>query len=527
MFTRRSFLQSLAASSATLALVPREILAGTWKTTADYFGVHPFIEANPTAVFIMRTAVDAKTNSAAVKQAGLTFGSSVFVGGTTGGVPISHRVVIKPNIVMMPNTDVDNMGIVTDAHFVEGVIESLKLLGLQSNQFYLREVNDPGQFANSGYAQMAERTGADLRKLDDPIGVIAESDLQWVDVPGGRWFTRIPFLWPVNAPDTWLLNIAKLKTHLMGMTLCAKNIQGAIATPYVQHCIRYNDNMNMAPEHIQAGAKARILEDYTRHRGEGVPRWDRPGEEGGIWQETWAARCMDNNSVTHAGLNIIEAVYGREGPFTYGPSPEGKGIDHLSNMIIFGKNPFHVDTVGYWLAGHEPGNLGVLHIAREQGLSTILNPASIPVFEWKADGSAVPTPLNSFDRYPLRTQYLRRDYNGQLEDEWHLLNEPYVYGTTYADGLTATTPKSFLLRQNFPNPFNPSTSIQFELPRPGHVRLEVTDIRGLVVDLLLDEFRAAGSHLVRWDARRNASGVYFCRAMYGGSSLVKSMMLVR
>ncbi len=475
----------------------------------------------------MRTNVDAKTNSAAVKQAGYTFGSSVFVPMATGGIPLSNRVAIKPNIVMMPNTDVESMGIVTDAYFVEGVIESMKLLGLTGNQFYLREVNDPGQFANSGYAQMAVRTGADLRKLDDPVGVIAESELQWIDVPGEGWFTRIPFLWPVNAPDTWLLNIAKLKTHLMGMTLCAKNIQGAIAAPYVQHCMRYNDAMSIAPEHIQPGAKARILENYNRHLAAGVPRWDKPGEDGGIWQETWATRCMDNNSVTHAGLNIIEAVYGREGPFLAGPSPDGKGIDHLTNMIIFGKNTFHVDTIGYWIGGHEPGNLGYLHVARERGFSSILNPSSIPLYEWKADGSAVPTPLESFDRFSLRTQYLRRDYNGQQEDEWHLLNEPYVYETTSAGGGASTLPRSFVLHQNFPNPFNPSTSLQVDLPRAGHVRVDVFDVHGQIVDLLLDGERPAGSHLIRWSAQRRASGIYFCRALFDGTRAVRTMVLVR
>ena len=177
MVTRRSFLQSLAAGGAAVALTPHELLAGMHRTTADYFGVHPFIEANPAAVFIMKTAVDVKTNSAAVKQAGLTFGSSVFVPMTAPGVPKTHKVALKPNIVMMPTTDAEDMGIVTDAYFVEGIIESLKLLGLSGNQFYLREVNDPGQFSNSGYTQMAGRTGADLRKLDDPIGVIPETEI--------------------------------------------------------------------------------------------------------------------------------------------------------------------------------------------------------------------------------------------------------------------------------------------------------------------------------------------------------------
>ena len=278
MLSRRSFLQTLAAGGTALALTPYGVLSNTRKTTANFFGVHPFIEANPNAVFIMRTNVDAKTNSAAIRQAGLQFGSSVLVPMTTGGVPLTHRVAIKPNIVMMPVQSVDCMGIVTDPYFVEGVIESLKLLGLSGNQFYLREVNDPDQFANSGYKQMAERTGADLRKLNDPVGTIPEAELQWVDTPQGQWFARIPYLWPINAPDTWLLNIAKFKTHLMGMSLCAKNIQGAIAAPYVEHCKAYNTDMLIPAYHVQSGAKTRILDSYNRHLSAGIES-DRDGRK--------------------------------------------------------------------------------------------------------------------------------------------------------------------------------------------------------------------------------------------------------
>lgn len=527
MLTRRSFLGTVAAGGAALAFTPADLRGGTRSPRAERFGVHPFIEANPSAVFIMRTHVDDKTNHPAVKQVGLTFGSSVFVPLTAGGMPIGQRIAIKPNIVMMPDTDPGNMGIVTDAYFVEGVIESIKALGAAGSQFYLREVNDPGHFTNSGYTQMAERTGADLRALDSSVGLLPASDVQWIDTPEGQWFTRIPYLWPVNAPDTWLLNIAKLKTHLMGMTLCAKNLQGAIATPYVWHCTRHADDMPIAPEHIRANAKAGISDAYLRHVADGIPRWDRPGQEGGLWHETWGTRCMDNNAVTKAGLNIIEAVYGREGPFAAGPSPSGKGIDHLTNLIIFGKNPFHVDAIGYWIGGHEPGNVGSLHMAIERGLSSTLDPSKIPVYEWSADGSAVLKPITDFPRFALRTQYLRRDYNGQTEADWHLLNEPYDYtATSVAEGAPAR-PAAFVLHQNFPNPFNPSTSIQFDLPRAGSVRVDVLNVAGEVVDLLLDEVRPAGSHLLRWNAGRHASGIYFCRAMFGGVRVVKSMVLVR
>jgi len=63
-------------------------------------GVHPFIQDNPDAVFIMRTQVDSKTNATALKDVGLNFGKSVF--GLTDdpqyGVPLTHQIAIKPNL---------------------------------------------------------------------------------------------------------------------------------------------------------------------------------------------------------------------------------------------------------------------------------------------------------------------------------------------------------------------------------------------------------------------------------------------
>jgi hypothetical protein len=77
-------------------------------------------------------------------------------------------------------------------------------------------------------------------------------------------------------------------------------------------------------------------------------------------------------------------------------------------------------------------------------------------------------------------------------------------------------PRAFALRQNHPNPFNPRTSIRFELPRPGVVRLTVFDSMGRAVKTLVDGRMPVGFHEVSWDAldnrgRRVSSGVYFLK----------------
>ena len=93
-------------------------------------------------------------------------------------------------------------------------------------------------------------------------------------------------------------------------------------------------------------------------------------------------------------------------------------------------------------------------------------------------------------------------------------------------------PIPFALAQNFPNPFNPTTTIRFSLPDAGHVRLVVYALTGQGVRRLIDGTMDAGAHAVLWDGRDEsgrpaASGVYLYRLTSGQRNAVGKMMLVR
>ena len=75
-----------------------------------------------------------------------------------------------------------------------------------------------------------------------------------------------------------------------------------------------------------------------------------------------------------------------------------------------------------------------------------------------------------------------------------------------------------MLLQNYPNPFNPSTVIRYSTAMSGRVKLTVSDLLGREVALLVDEVKAPGSYVVRFDATGLAAGVYLCRMSGGGSS---------
>jgi hypothetical protein len=91
----------------------------------------------------------------------------------------------------------------------------------------------------------------------------------------------------------------------------------------------------------------------------------------------------------------------------------------------------------------------------------------------------------------------------------------------------ATIPRAFGLSQNFPNPFNPSTTIRYQIAAHGPVTLKVFDLLGCEITTLVDELKAPGEHKVTWNASRVASGVYIYRLQSGPFVEAKKLVLLR
>ncbi|MBL1215459.1 MAG: T9SS type A sorting domain-containing protein [Ignavibacteriae bacterium] len=88
-------------------------------------------------------------------------------------------------------------------------------------------------------------------------------------------------------------------------------------------------------------------------------------------------------------------------------------------------------------------------------------------------------------------------------------------------------PTSIELRQNFPNPFNPSTNITFTLNKSLDIKLLVYNITGEQVAVLVDEKLNAGYHNITFDASNYNSGIYFYRLAIEGSIITKKMILLK
>ncbi|HTY37418.1 MAG TPA: Ig-like domain-containing protein [Bacteroidota bacterium] len=126
----------------------------------------------------------------------------------------------------------------------------------------------------------------------------------------------------------------------------------------------------------------------------------------------------------------------------------------------------------------------------------------------------------------------------QLDLAWGWMDLDYLTvprnPTSIVLSESTSLPDRLLLDQNYPNPFNPVTTITFTLPSAGLERsqqemakLEIFDLMGRTISVLVNERLGAGIHTVRWDASQSPSGVYFYRLTAAGEQRMRKMILIR
>jgi hypothetical protein len=245
-------------------------------------------------------------------------------------------------------------------------------------------------------------------------------------------------------------------------------------------------------------------------------------------------RALDsagNSSVCNTYLNVID------------PSPPELKVT-LTPDVIWPPNHRMVDV-------HADVSLRD-ECAAPKGLSWFLvsvtpdEPADGP-----GDGSTSPD-IAGVEPYTEDTDFsVRAERSGYGDDRryrvvFHGSDSTYeVYDTLYVtvphdreadspsrENAGVAKPSVTALHDARPNPFNPATTISFDLARPEHVCLMISDVRGARVRTLVDENRPAGSQAVRWDGRDDggasvASGLYFMRMQAGSYTDVRKLVLLK
>lgn len=108
----------------------------------------------------------------------------------------------------------------------------------------------------------------------------------------------------------------------------------------------------------------------------------------------------------------------------------------------------------------------------------------------------------------------------------------YIAGTSEfieksIEEIKANVPAEFRLYNNFPNPFNPTTTIKFSIPYNSNVSLKIYDLLGREVESLLSDYKNAGTYEITFNASNLASGIYFYRITTDKNSDTKKLMLLK
>ncbi len=222
-----------------------------------------------------------------------------------------------------------------------------------------------------------------------------------------------------------------------------------------------------------------------------------------------AVKVYPVTNLTNVNINVFRITPGPQSP---NPAVSVGGYVYLNYLPPFNPPqplPFKSSSIVYVKSGNDYKKFGV---------STDLEQYSIPNLS-----------PGSYEVYVNRIGYTSGMRN-------------IVVGTVNVDTINFTldtisligiknigseVPKDFVLKQNFPNPFNPSTKIQFAMAKTGFARLSIFNILGQEVQVLVNEELKSGEYEVTFNALKLSSGIYFYRLTTDNFSETRKMVLVK
>ncbi len=288
---------------------------------------------------------------------------------------------------------------------------------------------------------------------------------------------------------------------------------------------------------------------YVTALSGGVPLWVLDPEDFSIYNQVTdnVAQMQRNIAVSADGKDVyIGAISGSNGAVHYysadGPDGTYALVDTIFNQYV---KITGTDTVKNPIQSHfcQMSPTGILYMGTvEEAAKKILwglDPASeyavvdSTSFIFWGNTDKTDTTLGN---YP-KPQYIRapRDAAWTSDGKTMYIADFYSYVIKvfeWQEGSAVpnadnNTPVIFDLEQNFPNPFNPVTTIYFSLPSKGNVDMRIFDAMGREIKTLVNEELNAGNHQVDFSASGLASGTYFYKLIFNGTTQTRRMVLLK
>ncbi|MBT4098806.1 MAG: hypothetical protein HOE86_14235, partial [Gemmatimonadetes bacterium] len=245
--------------------------------------------------------------------------------------------------------------------------------------------------------------------------------------------------------------------------------------------------------------------------------------------------------ISYWNVNLLNAETDRILPL-FPPQPEGL---HLGNPAFSTTTARHVvfdfydevdESNQIWIYDIVSGEAGAIVETGSFGFPSFSTDDTELAFEWSPDGVTLNVARVELSEDRLAAAGDPEDFLFEAQTAKWLL-QPTVVPTAVESQQGDVQPRALQLAPNVPNPFNPETTISFDVGHPGRVTVSVYDIRGAHVIDLTDEMLAAGAYRVPWagiDAagRAVASGIYLYRLEWRGrdgqrQQLTRRMALIR
>ena len=222
----------------------------------------------------------------------------------------------------------------------------------------------------------------------------------------------------------------------------------------------------------------------------------------------------------HWSVFFVRAATSQPLVYFDSPSDSGYSIDNNKPGPPLNLSLAFVEGQGNSLAWTPPDAPDVVEYFVYRATTPDLEPSEATFLTATTQTELVDPAINAWQYYYLVSAV---DLSG---------NESDAVGTTVPTAIGDGVPNRSALHQNVPNPFNPSTTIRYDIAAPGRVTLEIFDVRGGLVRTLVDAQQAAGTRSEHWDGRDNrglrvVSGMYFYRLKAGGETFTRKMTIVQ
>ena len=241
-----------------------------------------------------------------------------------------------------------------------------------------------------------------------------------------------------------------------------------------------------------------------------------------------AASLWANKQIMIGSINVVEGV--SYAHYNFSSNSGSSWTSHIVNnpnteipsYVSVSSDTNRLDG-GYFIYAYQKAN-GDSIVTKRGTPGNILNEVNSKVNEFKS--SPFNSPVVAIYRNGTE-KYSALAYSGLSALNW--TSNVYFDSENLISSITntSTIAENYKLEQNFPNPFNPTTTIKFSIPSSSFVKLSVFDIVGREVSTLVNEKLSAGSFEYNFNASELPSGVYFYKLSTNDFSEVKRMMLVK